>query len=322
MKLYTTVDLKPLEQQIDYQSRIFAIGSCFAQRIGDRLSESKFRSVTNPTGVLFNPLSIRSTLKRFMERRFVDIEELHEGDQGWYHFDFHSSLNAPTAEETLAHINRAIEMSHEALIESDWVIVTLGTAWIYELVDGGQLVANCHKQPAQIFCRRRVDVEEAYAAIREIVELLEGKKILLTLSPIRHLGDGACDNAVSKATLRLAIERACEELPNVNYFPAYEIMLDELRDYRFYSDDMVHPSSLAVEYIWERFSEVALTPQSRVTLDKVMRIIKAAQHRPNNPNSEAHARHCAAQIKALEALKGVDFSEEYEYFNGYLKINL
>lgn len=322
MKLQTTINIKPLKYQISYKSRLFAIGSCFAQRIGDAMKRSKFNITTNPTGVLFNPLSISSTLKRLKNKEFISINELHEGEMGWFHYDFHSSLNGATAEDTLAQINSCIEQAHEALKQSEGVIITLGTAWIYELADSMRLVANCHKQPARKFIRRRISVEEAYAAIKQIVDALPDKQIILTLSPIRHLADGACDNAVSKATLRLAIEQACEEFPNIEYFPAYEIVLDELRDYRFYGDDMVHPSSIAVEYIWERFCDSALSAECRTTLEKVMRIVKAAEHRPYNSQSDAHLRHCAAQIRAIETLSEVEFRKEYEYFSGCLKINL
>ncbi len=335
MKLQTTIDIRAFEHQIEYQDEIFAIGSCFAQRVGDEMERSKFRITTNPTGVLFNPLSIGAAIERFAQRRHVSAEELHEGDLGWFHYDMHSSLNGHTAEEALLQINSAIDMAHEALARSRWVIITLGTAWVYRLIEKeqgarGSVVANCHKQPAAKFQRDRASVEQVVQALQQIVDRLHDKNIMLTLSPIRHLADGACDNALSKATLRLAIEQVSASSRNVNYFPAYEIMLDELRDYRFYDVDMAHPSPLAVEYIWERFCAAALSPKSRDTLTRVMKVVRAAEHRPYNPQSEAYAKHCAAQIKATEAMSEVDFSKEYEYFReiirsplkGCLKINL
>ncbi len=321
MKLRTPIDVEPLGQHIEYHDRLFAIGSCFAQRIGDAIRRAKFKIEVNPTGVLFNPLSICATMERFINRGYVSVEELCEGDLGWFHYDMHSSLNGSTAQGCVDAINETIEAAHDAVMNSKWVIITLGTAWVYELISSGRVVANCHKQPSRIFNRRRVDVEEVVEALQRIVNLLPNKEIILTLSPVRHLADGACDNAISKATLRLAIEKCRASNSNVHYFPAYEIVLDELRDYRFYDDDMAHPSSLAVEYIWERFCQAALSTQSQATLAQVMRVVKAAEHRPYNPRSEAHLRHCEAQLRAIEALSEVDFGEEYEYFNRSLKIN-
>ncbi len=331
MKLQTIVEIEPLTPRIEYSDGCVMLGSCFAQRMGAALERAKFRVVTNPTGVLFNPLSIALAVERFVERREVMAEELHEGAggaggaEGWFHFDMHSMLDALTRDEALAGMNAAINAAHTALAQSRWVVVTLGTAWVYELGDeeaGYRVVANCHKQPARIFRRRRLTIAEAEAACERIVELLPDKQIIFTLSPIRHLADGACDNSVSKATLRLAIENVVNRYENVHYFAAYEVVLDELRDYRFYADDMAHPSAMASEYVWERFCEAALSPTARATMERVMRVVAAAEHRPRNPRSEAYAEFCRAQIKAIEGLPQVEFGKEYEYFSKNSKINL
>ncbi|MFR9620935.1 MAG: GSCFA domain-containing protein [Rikenellaceae bacterium] len=323
MKLQTFVEIEALEPQIEYGDGIVAIGSCFAQRIGSALERAKFRTTTNPTGVLFNPLSIASAVERFVEQNEVVAEQLHQGDMGWFHFDMHSSLNGATHDEALSNINGAIDLAHSSLVQSRWVVVTLGTAWVYELTGGhgAEVVANCHKQPSKMFRRRRLSCSEVVEALERIAQQLSDKQIILTLSPIRHLSDGACDNAVSKATLRLAIDEMVGKYKNIHYFPAYEIVLDELRDYRFYDEDMAHPSAVAVEYIWERFCATALTPTTRTTLEQVMRIVRAAEHRPYNTQSEAHRQFCAAQLRAIEQLPQVEFSKEYEYFSRNLKIN-
>ncbi len=314
MKFRTPIEIAPFEAKIDYSDRILAIGSCFAEAVGGRLLSSKFRATVNPTGVLFNPASICRTLQRFERKELITKDELHEG---WFHYDFHSSLSAPTAEECIARINRAIELGHSALTSSDWIVVTLGTAWIYELATSGEVVANCHKQPSAKFRRRRLSVGEIVDMLNKtFAHLLPTKKMILTLSPVRHLGDGLSENSLSKATLRIAIEEFVKEHPaRAFYFPAYEIFVDDLRDYRFYGEDMVHPSSVGVDYVWEKFCDVALSLESGQLLSRVMDVVRASQHRPVNRQSEGHRRFCEAQLRAIELLsKSVDLSEMRQYF--------
>ncbi|MFI3258683.1 MAG: GSCFA domain-containing protein [Rikenellaceae bacterium] len=327
MKLRTEITIAPLRELISYKDPIFTIGSCFAQRIGDQMRRAKLPTTVNPTGTLFNPFSICETIERLCRRELIEASQLREGPQGWYHYDFHSSLSAPTKEQTLRQINEAIIKGGERLREAKFVVITLGTAWIYELSDGGKVVANCHKEAARNFLRRIASVGEITDRLRGVIEgPLAGKQIILSLSPIRHISDGLAENSLSKATLRVAIEEVVAALgERVSYFPSYEIMVDDLRDYRFYEGDMLHPSSLAVEYIWERFSEVALSAESREILPRIQKIVRAAAHRPINPKSEAHQNHCRAQLSAIEAIErscGVDMGEECRYFSEQLKINL
>ncbi len=326
MKLQTVVDINRYEQLIGYQSRVFAIGSCFADRVGERLRRAKLRVEVNPMGVLFNPVSICGAIERLVHSRFVAAEELQEGcgsQPPFYHFDMHSSLSRTTPEQTTEAINCAIERGHRAIVEADCVIITLGTAWVYELVESGAVVANCHKLPAREFRRRRLSVEEVVQQLERVVTgVLQGKHIIFTVSPIRHLADGLMENSVSKATLRLAVELLSERHTEVSYFPAYEILVDELRDYRFYDADMVHISPLAVEYVWERFVDVALTAEAREILPRVMQLIKATEHRAVNPQSEQHRHFIERLVNGMERLPEVDFSEELMKYREFLKINL
>ncbi len=324
MKLRTEIEITPFSSHIEYADRIFTIGSCFAQSIGGELVRSKFRAVVNPTGTLFNPISICNTIERLAQRRHITIEELREGDMGWYHYDFHSSLNAPTAEQTLGRINGAIDAGHRALVESRWVIITLGTAWIYEREEGGVVVANCHKEPSRNFRRRRVEVADIVERLDTLCNgVLAEKSIILTLSPVRHVADGLAENSLSKATLRMAIDEVVARAPRSRfYLPAYEILLDDLRDYRFYGDDLVHPSPMAVEYIWRYFCDSALSSSARELLPKVEKIVRAANHRPTNPSGELHTKLCLSQLEAIKRLEGVDLEKEYNYFEGQLKNNL
>ncbi len=317
MKFRTEIDIKPLGVELGYQSQIVALGSCFAESIGGRLRRSKFNIEVNPTGVLFNPASIAKMIRRFALRQYITAEELHEGAYGWFHYDFHSSLSHPTVEATVESINRAIDLSHDALLKADSIIITLGTAWIYELADGGGVVSNCHKQPASNFIRRRLSVEE-------VVDLLEGvitselahKRVILTLSPIRHLADGAADNSLSKATLRVAIAQIQERyVEQVSYFPSYEIMMDDLRDYRFYGEDMTHPSTMAIDYVWQLFCDVSLSKRAKELLKRVDGVVRATEHRVVNPQSPSHLRFCESQLRVIDELKGdVDMELERQYF--------
>ncbi len=322
MKLRSEIEIKPFEREIDYSSRLFMIGSCFAASIGERMLRAKFGVAVNPTGTLFNPLSICATLDRLHRGEGISAEQMQEGDLGWYHYDFHSSLNGESREVAVVRINEAITESGERLRAADCVVITLGTAWVYER--DGELVANCHKEPARNFTRRRVSVDEIAERLIETIDgALCDKRVLFTISPIRHLKDGLVENSLSKATLRMAVERVVEARgERVDYFPSFEIMMDDLRDYRFYADDLTHPSQMAVEYIWERFTQAAISPAAREVMQRVERVVRAAEHRPINPRSEAHRRHCEAQLKAIEQIEGVDFEKESRYFSEQLKINL
>lgn len=287
------------------------------------MERSKFRATVNPTGTLFNPMSVCATIERLAQRRLITADELHQNDFGWYHFDFHSSLSAATKEQTLQNINRAIEEGHEKITNSDWVVITLGTSWIYELVESKELVANCHKLPARNFLRTKLTVEQIVKRLSAVIdEHLGGKEIIMTVSPIRHIADGLSENSLSKATLRLAIDLLEQKFESLHYFPAYEILIDDLRDYRFYSEDMVHPSQVAVEYIWDLFCGAALSAHAKELMPRVMKIIKASEHRPTNPSSEAHKSLCMAQLKAINELEEVELSKENQYFSEQLKINL
>ncbi|MFI3306839.1 MAG: GSCFA domain-containing protein [Rikenellaceae bacterium] len=324
MKLRTQIEITPLRERIQYADRIFTIGSCFAQNIGARVARAKFRTTINPTGTLFNPLSICDTITRLCDRRRVDVDELREGAGGWYHYDMHSSLNESSPQQAAATINLAIDRGGAALESAQWVVITLGTAWVYERIDTGEVVANCHKEPARNFRRRQATLEEIVERLDQTIgRHLSDKRIILTLSPIRHVSDGLEQNSLSKATLRIAIDQVVARDPQRRfYLPAYEILVDDLRDYRFYADDMVHPSSVAMEYVWQYFCDVALGERAKCLLPRVMKIVAASQHRPTNPEGEPHKALCRAQLRAIEELKEVDMSEESQHFYAQLKINL
>ena len=320
MKFRTEIEPAPRSVRIGYDNRILTLGSCFAAHIAGRLAAAKFHVIENPSGILFNPLSIAAAIRSYALPAPVFREELEFDGEMWYHFGFHGDFSAPTADEALRRMNAARQAGAAALRTADRVILTFGTAWVYERE--GQIVANCHRRPAAEFTRRRLDVEEIVETIAALLEgPLAGKQILLTVSPVRHLGDGLEGNAVSKAALRLAAEELKQQFRCVDYFPAYEILTDDLRDYRFYADDLVHPAPQAIAYVWEKFVQTALDDRARQLLPEVEAIVAAAAHRPRNPHGEAHRAFCRRQLERIEAIPEVDFQRESALFRQSIEIN-
>ncbi len=320
MKFRTEIRLRPYRATIGYENRLLSLGSCFADAVARRLAAAKFRVAANPSGVLFNPISIAATIESYAAAAAVGREELHTDGERWFHYDFHGDFAAPTPDEALRRMNAARQRGAEALRAADRVMITFGTAWVYERE--GRAVTNCHRQPAAQFVRRRLAVDEIVRRFEELLAgPLAGRRILLTVSPVRHPGDGLEGNAASKAALRLAAELLTEQHPEVEYFPAYEILTDDLRDYRFYADDLVHPAPQAVEYVWERVVEGLLTERARQLLPRVEAIAAAAAHRPRDPHGAAHRAFCREQLERIAALPEVDFTAEERYFRQSIEIN-
>ena len=320
MKFRTEIEMAPLGVKIGYENRTLTLGSCFAAHIAEKLTEAKFRVVKNPSGILFNPLSIAAAIRSYAAPAPVVHSELGFGEGLWHHFGFHGDFSAPTADEALQKMNAARQAGAEALRSADRVILTFGTAWVYE--HAGEVVANCHRRPAAEFTKRRLSVGEIVETFAELIEgPLNGKQIILTVSPVRHIGDGLSGNAASKATLRLAAEQLTERFKCAVYFPAFEILTDDLRDYRFYADDLVHPAPQAIAYIWEKFAPAALTDEALRLLPEVEEIVAAAAHRPRNPQGEAHRAFCRRQLERIAALSDIDFRAETAYFRRCLEIN-
>ena len=323
MQFRTTVKIESLKQKIGHNDSILSLGSCFADNIASRLAAAKFQITTSPSGVLFNPESIASAIERYSRAAAPTAEELREGDEGWYNFDFHSSLSHSEREVALAQMQQAVEQGAEALAKAKVVIVTFGTAWVYRLKENGRVVANCHKQHQSLFSREMLSIEEIVERYAPLMEgVLAGKKVIMTVSPIRHLSDGLEANSLSKAILRVAINKLVERYDNVHYFPSFELLNDDLRDYRFYADDMTHPSAVAIDYIWERFEEYAFSAATIDIIKRLRKIADAVAHRPLNADTEAHRNFCLKMIGEIAAMEcvtsGIDFSEEKRHFKQYL----
>lgn len=293
---------------ISYGDRLFLVGSCFAENIGARLKNLHYDLLINPFGISYNPISMANQLQRLAENRLYSREELLEEGGRFLSFAHHGRFSADTAEAALAQINAAFSEGRAQMLAANTWLLTLGTAYIYSRKSTGEVVNNCHRQPSQDFTRRRLSVDEVVAAILAACPApnlkSESQKIVLTVSPVRHLKDGLAANQLSKSTLLLACAALQAERPNqFFYFPAYEIMMDDLRDYRFYADDFLHPSNMAVDYIWQLFEENYLLGDEAATRQKIGQLQQAARHRPFNRHTAAHQKFVAQQLQKIESLQ-------------------
>ena len=315
MKLLTPVERPALRPSIGYAHRLMLMGSCFAAHIGARLQEARFRCDANPYGVLYNPLSISAALREMQAGKVYAAADLYPHQGLWHSPMHHGDFSAATPDEALQRINSRLRPASAALPALDFLLLTWGTAWVYEDRATGHVAGNCHKRPETCFLRRRLAVDEIVEDAASLFDALwqqnASLQVVLTVSPIRHVRDGLHDNQLSKATLLLAADRLCAAFPGrVFYFPAYELLQDELRDYRFYADDLVHPSPLAVRYVWERFAQWCLSPEAVRLMAEVEDIRKALAHRPLHPESEEYKRFLGQIVLKMERLNG-----KYPYFD-------
>ena len=307
MKLNTPVEIKPLEGRLTYKDSILFIGSCFADEMGRRCTERYFDTRVNPFGVLFNPCSISDCLG-LLEGYGINAEQCSfipddviETAGGFCSFHHHGSMARPTAQEFLDNANKVLADASDFYYREGWVVVTLGTAFIYTDKESGNVVANCHKLPADRFERTMISADQVYDALSQYVAARPDRQWIFTVSPVRHLADGLHANTLSKATLHLGIEKLVNRYPNAHYFPAYEILMDELRDYRFYADDMMHPSAQAADYIFERFMDFALADSDRPLLKEADKVRGMMQHRIMNEGTAEAIRFERQRKEVLES---------------------
>ena len=314
MNLFTSVEINKISPQLDYNDALLLMGSCFATEIGTRLQEAKLRCRLNPFGVLYNPKSIASSLCMLLDNKFPMGEDFifHEGC--WHSFSFHGDFSAPTKEGLMENIQHSLGGCYDVLKQISCLFITFGSAYVYEWKETEKVVANCHKLPDRLFNRRRLEVSEIVDEYQSLISAIwvvnPNCRVLFTVSPIRHIRDGLHENQLSKSTLLLAIDELIGLYPDkVLYFPAYELLIDELRDYRFYADDLVHPSNKAVEYVWQRFLETSFTADAIKTMQSVKEIKKMMEHRPLHPESEEYVRFLHQIVLKIETL-----SEKCPYF--------
>lgn len=308
---------------IDHQTPVVMAGSCFSDHMGNRLSRMKFPVLQNPFGVLYNPASIAIALENAVENRLPDPLSLIFHNEQWHSFDFHGSFSHPSRDELLASTTQTINNTHHFLKHAQLLFVTFGTAWVFKHIETDRLVANCHKIPAGAFERYRLPVTEISRIwaklIKQLTTFNPAIKIIFTVSPVRHLKDGAHENQLSKACLLLSIEELQHLFPDsTSYFPAYEIVNDELRDYRFYGSDMTHMNEITVDYLFEKFSTAYFSSKTLRLIEQLEPIIKAGEHRLLSNNPEEIKKFAVSMIKKLEKLEMnypfVKLQTEKEYF--------
>ena len=305
MDFFTRIDIPAANFKIDYTSHIAFFGSCFADNISSQFANRKFHTLANPFGTVYNPVSMARQVKAIASGKVFGEEDVFQDarcDRLWHCFDAHSSLSASSREECIEKLNAATTQAREFLQKADVVFITLGTAFVYFLKSTGDAVSNCHRQDPSLFERRMIPVEESARALESIVADLHriraDIRIVFTVSPLRHMADGAHENSLSKATLLLAINKTGAE-----YFPSYEIVIDELRDYRFYADDMVHLSKTAEDYIFERMVETYCNERTRGDIAAVEKFLKSANHRivdVDSPATQEFKKKLASQAAELE----------------------
>jgi hypothetical protein len=292
----TEVKIPHSEWKTGYQNQKMAFGSCFAENIGEKLQNACFKININPFGVLFNPLSVLQSIDYLLNNKIFDENDIFKYNSLWHSFNHSSKFSRILPEDTLLNINKELQKAKNDFQNADILIFTFGTAWIYQYIETGQTVANCHKLPAAKFSRRRLQVDEIaekfIALLQKITVQSPAVRFIFTVSPVRHFKDGAVENNASKATLLLAVNEIVKNCKSATYFPAYEIMNDELRDYRFYAADMLHPSSVAIDYIWQRFSETFFDEETNILRKRLEQYYTAKSHRPLHPDTPEYYKFC------------------------------
>lgn len=298
MKFKTEIPIKNCNFPIDYSSKIMLLGSCFSENIGSKFEYFKIQNFVNPFGVIFNPISIENLIFRAIENNEFTENDIFFHDDLWKCFEVHSDLNCENKTDLLQNLNQLLEEFRKQLSQSSHIIITYGTSWVYRNKISNKIVANCHKVPQIEFDKELVAVETIENAIQNSISFIQNVNpnciITFTISPVRHIKDGFVENTQSKSNLFSALQKILNlNSKFLNYFPSYEIMMDELRDYRFYGQDMLHPNQMAIDYIWERFSETQISENSKPILVEIDAIQKALSHRPFNTKSESYLKFSA-----------------------------
>ena len=328
MNFRTQVELPEKEVKICHAERIMLWGSCFVENIGKLLLENKFRCVVNPLGILYNPISIAESLQQVLAKKVYEEKDLFQSGGMWHSWMHHSDFSSSSLGNCLKRINGNMSMTAETLSDTDWLVVTWGTAYVYYLQQTRSIVGNCHKQSEKLFVRKRLEVDEIVEVWKRLLGDLKifrpQLKVLFTVSPIRHAKDGMHGNQLSKSVLLLAIDELCKTCFDCYYFPSYEIVMDELRDYRFYADDMLHPSTKTVEYIWECFCRCYFSKETIGIIKEWEDIKKAVEHKPFAPESDAYQKFLSQIVLKISQIKEkfpyLEVQKELELCESRLKI--
>lgn len=314
----TTFHIPPSPFSVNHTAKLVSVGSCFADVIGGKLEESKFEVVKNPFGIIYNPVSILKSFQLIINNTPLPEDSFIENEGTWYNYHLHSQVNASSREELHSSIGEIAKRTKLFLAETQLVIITLGTAFVYRQVAINEIVANCHKAPANKFTKELLSIYDITESLSQLILLLKTVSptvnILFTVSPVRHIKDTIPLNNVSKSLLRIACHTVCEKYSDASYFPGFELMMDDLRDYRFYKEDMIHPTNLAENYIWEKFTEAFMDETTRKHIQQWEKLKKALEHKPFQPESEAYKKFLKETETQLKQLgQYLNLSKEIKY---------
>lgn len=322
MQFQIPIHIPRLDPTIGYEDKILLMGSCFTEHIGRFLEEDKFNILQNPYGIVFDPETLSRSVIDLIDENYMDESELFQQDGVWHHWKFHSRYSGLDKESVLKGMNESIKKGHGFLKESSWLILTLGTSYVYRLMNDNQVVANCHKVPAKSFTRQLNTIESSIQAFDIMLYRLHrfnpNIKVMFTVSPVRHIKDGIVENNRSKARLLEVVHHLVDKFDRLHYFPAYEIMTDVLRDYRFYDIDLVHPNYAGTSYVLELFKQSSMSAETINLSETMHKIFLAKKHKPFNPESEQHQNFLKKNyLQCLELSKlypYLNFEEELKYF--------
>jgi GSCFA family len=322
MEFQTPIHIKRIDNPVTYTDKLLLVGSCFTEHIGNALQDLKFSVLQNPNGILFDPYSVADSLVSYVQHRQYSPDDLVYANELWQSWRHHSVFSHIHPEACLQKINASQTTAHRFLKEADWIIITLGSSFSYRLVSNNMLVANCHRAPAQTFRKHLMAIEEINSALDNCLHQLfhfnPQLRIIFTVSPVRHLRDGVVENNRSKARLIEVVHHLVNKFDKLFYFPAYELVIDVLRDYRFYDVDMAHPNYQATAFVLEKFTENYIDPAAQALMEEVRKVITARKHKPFQPQTNAHRQFLQAQAvhvkKLMEQHPFLNLQEELNYF--------
>jgi hypothetical protein len=326
IKMLLDIRIDEPDVKIDYRDKILMLGSCFTEHIGDALQELKFDVLQNPNGILFDPSSVASSLTSYIENKKYSAEDLFYLNELWQSWQHHSKFSGTNREEVIRTINRSQQQAHEFLKDAKWLIVTLGTSFSYRLTESAMPVANCHRAPQPWFNKHMMSIEETIVSLDtclyRLFQFNPELKIIFTVSPVRHIRDGIIQNNRSKARLLEAVHHLVNKFGRLYYFPSYEIVIDVLRDYRFYDVDLVHPNYQATSYVIDEFMKHYINEESNKLSKELQQINIARKHKPFQPSTEAHKKflqlHAEKTMSLMKAYPFLKLQEEIEYFSGQI----
>lgn len=314
MEFRLTFPIEPLSYKISYRHKMLLAGSCFAENIGKLMADGRLNTITNPNGIVYNPISIAKQLEKCLVGNEYQESELFYHNELWSSWQHHGQYSSTDKADTLNHINQNFNFVKDCLISGDRLIITFGSAYVYKLKSTGQIVANCHKYPNSEFIKELLTVDAIVSTWQQLIAQLKTQnpklKIVFTVSPVRYVRDGLVNNTLSKSILHQAVHKLCDTFEHANYFPAYELVVDDLRDYRFFTQDLVHPNTQAIQYVWEKFIEAIFDDEAKTIYSKIKPLVAASNHRVLNDRTEAHQKFLVAHQNKVQQLKA-----DYPFLN-------